>query len=94
MRVRGTSVADAEAFVQRLAAATELVSVSGILKLCRDPDDDLVLETAAVGHATHLVSRDEDVTRDRALERQLERWGVQIVTVSRFLAILEGHELR
>jgi hypothetical protein len=36
----------------------------------------------------YLVSRDEDVTRDRDVVHQLERWGVRIVTVSQFLAIL------
>jgi len=58
MRVRGTSVAEAAAFVQGIAAVAELVSVTGDLKLCRDQDDDVVLETAVVGHATHLVSRE------------------------------------
>jgi len=88
MRVRGTSVVEAENFVQGIAAAATLVSVAGSLKLCRDPDDDLILETAVVGRATHLVSRDEDLTRDRDVVSQLDRWGVQVVTVSHFMAIL------
>jgi len=88
MRVRGTSVGEAETFVQEIAAAANLVALSGSIKLCRDPDDDMLLETAVVGRVMYLVSRDEDVTRDRDVVHQLERWGVRIVTVSQFLAIL------
>lgn len=88
LRVRAASISDAETFVQEIASAASFVSVSGSIKLCRDPDDDLVLETAVVGRASYLVSRDEDVTRDRAVMNQLERRGVRVVTVSQFLAIL------
>jgi len=88
LRVRKTPINDAEMFVREVAAIANLVSVSGSMKVCRDPDDDLVLETAVVGRAGYLVSRDEDVTRDRDVVNQLKRWGVQIVTVSQFLAIL------
>jgi len=49
-----------------------MVSIEGRLKLCRDPRDDMILETAIVGKATHIVSRDEDLTRDLALARELE----------------------
>jgi predicted nucleic acid-binding protein len=56
------------------------------LHLCRDPRDDMLLETAIVGGATHIVSRDEDITRDLELLAQLEKRGMRAVTVSRFLA--------
>jgi putative PIN family toxin of toxin-antitoxin system len=88
LRLGAASISDAEAFIQGIASVANLVSVTGSMKLCRDPDDDLVLETAVVGRAGYLVSRDEDVTRDRDVVNQLKRWGVQIVTVSQFLTIL------
>jgi hypothetical protein len=47
------------------------------------------LETALVEGATHVVSRDEDVTRDLELVRQFEEQGVQLLTVSRFLPLLQ-----
>jgi len=62
------------------------VPVSHTLQLCRDPDDDVLLETAIVGGATHIVSRDEDITRDLELLAQLEKRGIKAMTVNRFLA--------
>jgi putative PIN family toxin of toxin-antitoxin system len=89
MKVRQTTVLDAERFVQNVAASARLVAVSGGVKLCRDPDDNWLLETAFVGEATHVVSRDEDVTRDLELVHHLQAHGIQSVTVSRFLAYLD-----
>lgn len=89
MKVRQTTVEDAEAYVRGVAAVARWVSVSGTLRLCRDPDDDWVLETAMVGGATHVVSRDEDVTRDQELGKQLEIRGIATITVSRLLAVLD-----
>lgn len=89
MKVRQTTVSDAETFVQMVSAVARLVPVSGGLGICRDPDDDILLETALVGGATHVVSRDEDVTRDLELVRQFEEQGIQILTVARFLSLLQ-----
>jgi len=85
MKVWQTTVSDAETFVQMVSAVARLVPVSGGLGICRDPDDDVLLETALAGRATYVVSRDEDVTRDIELVRQFEGQGVQLITVSRFL---------
>ncbi len=89
MKVRQTTADDAAAYVRGVAAVARLAPVSGMLRLCRDPDDDWVLETAIVGEATHVVSRDEDVTRDQELQRQLRIRGVAPITVSRFLVALD-----
>ena len=86
MQVRNTTPTDADTFVQRIADAANQVPVSGALQLCRDPDDNVVLETAIVGGATHIVSRDEDITRDLELAVQLEKRGIKAITVSHFLA--------
>ena len=85
-RARNTTPADADVFVQSIADAASQVPVSDTLQLCRDPDDDVLLETAIVGGATHIVSRDEDITRDLELLAQLEKRGIKAMTVSRFLA--------
>jgi len=88
MKIRGTTLEDIEQFVQDIAEVSEIIPVTGTLQLCRDPDDDIVLETALVGQATHVISRDEDITRDPELLRQLEARGIKALTVSRFLAEL------
>lgn len=86
MRIRQTTVGDAERFVQMVRALARLVPVSGHLGICRDPDDDAVLETALAGEAGYVVSRDEDVMRDLALVRHFEEQGIQLLTVDRFLS--------
>ena len=88
MKIRRTTAEDAEAFVRSVAEVALLVSVSGDLRLCRDPDDDVVLETAVVGGARYVVSRDEDITRDLELTQQLADRGIEPITVSRLLELL------
>ena len=77
-------------YLHLIVELADLVSVTGALSLCRDPDDDLLLETAMVGHATHVISRDEDVTRDTDLARHLEERGIRVMTVQRFLGELKA----
>ena len=90
MRIRNTTPTDADAFAQSIADVATQVAVSGTLQLCRDPDDDVLLETAIVSGAKYIVSRDEDITRDLDLVEQLEKRGIKTVTVSRFLAEVGG----
>ena len=72
-----------------VAAVVQLVLVSGDLSLCRDPDDDIILETALRGGATFVVSRDEDVTRDLDLISVLRERGIETITVQRLLDHLQ-----
>jgi len=85
MRIRDVKPAEIERFVRLIAEVSTLVRISGELHLCRDPRDDIVIETAIIGGATHIVSRDEDLTRDLNLLQELERRNIRAVTVSRFL---------
>ncbi|MEW5719708.1 MAG: putative toxin-antitoxin system toxin component, PIN family [Chloroflexota bacterium] len=85
MKIRGTTQTEAERFTRLVASVAQIVVITGALQLCRDPDDDVLLETALEGRATYVVSRDEDITRDRDLARQLKVFGIEASTVSRFL---------
>jgi putative PIN family toxin of toxin-antitoxin system len=49
------------AVVGDLALNSVQVELSGTVKLCRDPDDDKLLEMAAVGRADCLVTGDLDL---------------------------------
>jgi len=89
MRVRGTTPEEGLFFVQNIADIARIAPISGTLRLCRDPKDDMILETALTGQATHVVSRDEDLTRDLDLAQKLKEYGITVMTVSRFLAMLE-----
>ena len=58
---------DAEAFVQLIAARATIVQISGNLQVCRDPDDNEILEAAIRGKSRYLVTRDDDLKRDLVL---------------------------
>jgi predicted nucleic acid-binding protein len=58
------------------------------MRLCRDPDDDILLEIAIRGGARYLVTRDDDLKRDLDLVHQMKASGVRVVSVSQFLATL------
>lgn len=87
-KIRQVTAQDVDAFVAGAAAVVRLASVEGDLRLCRDPDDDIVLETAIRGGAAYLISRDEDLTRDLDLTEQLCERGIQTITVQRFINLL------
>ena len=86
----GVTEAQAEELLLLITEKATPVEISGELHLCRDARDDMLLETAIVGRATYIVSRDEDITRDLDLVEQLEKRGIKTVTVSRFLAEVGG----
>ena len=68
-----------QAFLADLAAAAEWTSITGTMHICRDPDDDKLLETALTGCAQWLVTGDADL-----LELDPFR-GVSILTPRAFL---------
>jgi putative PIN family toxin of toxin-antitoxin system len=75
-----------------LQARAEVVPIQGHLKVCRDPNDDMVIETAIRGGADVLVSTDKDLTEDRNVAVVLADAGVRVLTVARFLEALEAEE--
>lgn len=84
-RKYGISGRDASELVALIRSRAEVVETVGTVHLCRDPDDDLVLETAMVGQCTFVVSRDEDLTRAEDLKFTLSAHGIELVTVRQFL---------
>ena len=48
-------------FLAQLEAVAEWVSIVGAKLGCRDPGDDMLLETALLGHADCLVTGDQDL---------------------------------
>lgn len=76
---RYVGTATQQRFLADLAAVAEWTSITGAIHLCRDPNDDKVLETALAGHADFLVTGDADL-----LELHPFR-GLAIVTPHGFL---------
>jgi putative PIN family toxin of toxin-antitoxin system len=46
------------AFIREQA---QIVAITGTLQMCRDPKDDMVIETALLGRADALISEDDDL---------------------------------
>ena len=84
---------DVEEFLLLLVRRSQVVVPAGALRECRDPDDDLILETATLGQAQYAVSRDDDIKRDRDLIRHLQAHGVAILSVQQFLEKLDAGEI-
>ena len=76
---------ETETFVRLIAARANVVQIAGDLKICRDPDDDEILEAAIVGQSQYLVTRDDDLKRDLDLIKALRRRRVRVVSVRQFL---------
>jgi putative PIN family toxin of toxin-antitoxin system len=78
--------------VDLLRDCGEVVELKGDIVLCRDPDDNMFLDAAVTGRADAIVTRDEDLVRDLDVIHQLEERGVRILTVRRFLALLNAED--
>ena len=74
-----------ETFVRLIAARASVIEISGDLKICRDPDDDEILEAAVRGKSQYLVTRDDDLKRDLDLIKMARRNGVRVVSIRQFL---------
>jgi uncharacterized protein len=71
------------ASVFTLLARTVVVRPDSIPRISRDQKDDMVLATAAAGHATYIVSEDRDLL-DLGTHGE-----IRIVDAAEFLAILD-----
>ena len=81
-----------QSFLDGLVSVAEIVPVSGTLHVCRDPDDDKILETAIEGKADCLVTGDKDLL---ALRPCGENGSVDLIEDAQYreVAILRPHEL-
>ncbi len=70
---------DVSAFLALLAVRGELVEPARRVTVCRDPDDDMLIEAALEGRAEWVVSGDEDLLTLKTFE------GVRFVTPRTFL---------
>lgn len=86
----GVTPADIADLVALLRERAEVVPVTGAVHLCRDPDDDVVIETALNGRADAVVSRDDDLKAASDVAAILSERGIAVLTVRRFLAALEN----
>ena len=67
-------------FLQSLIRESDLVEITESVQICRDPDDDRLLELAVNGNATYIVTGDADLLVLSPFR------GVEIVTPANFLS--------
>ena len=70
---------DRDDFLLALTRECELVEIDEVVRVCRDPMDDHILEVAVNGHATTIVTGDDDLLALNPFR------GVEIVTPRRFI---------
>jgi uncharacterized protein len=70
------------AFVTDLTLVAVQVELPGLVRVCRDPDDDKLLEIAAIGRADCLVTGDDDLLQLGSFQ------GIPIITPAGFLEAL------
>ncbi|MGH7597144.1 MAG: putative toxin-antitoxin system toxin component, PIN family [bacterium] len=74
---------EVQEFLQEVSARSMNMPISGALHVCKDPDDDIFLETAMTGKADFLVTKNLKHFPKKSYQ------GVKIVKVSVFLRELE-----
>jgi len=67
----------------------EYVLLSGDIAICRDKDDNLVIETAIKGQAEYLVTRDDDIKFDKKVSSFLSKYGISVISIGKFLNLIE-----
>jgi predicted nucleic acid-binding protein len=65
------------------------VLLSGNIEICRDKDDNLIIETAIKGKAEYLVTRDDDLKFDKKVSDFLSKYGISVTSVAKFLNLIE-----
>lgn len=79
---------DADETLARVRRKALTVYPTGALQLCRDEKDDVMLETAILGRAHYIVSRDDDIKGDLNLIAHLHEHNIEVVTVAQFLKLM------
>lgn len=82
-----------DAMLETVLARLEEIAIEaqppGTLRICRDPKDDIMLETAIAGDAQYIVSGDNDIKDDLNLIAHLHEHEIKVMTVAHFLALLD-----
>jgi len=88
-RKHGRPEASVRRFVDDLRVVAHLESPRRITSVCRDPDDDLLIETAILGAVDALVREDQDVQASEVVNYLWAR-SIRVITVREFLAELDA----
>lgn len=79
---------DIEELLILIEERSEHVMLSEGVSICRDKDDDFVIETAINGKAAYLVTRDDDIKFDEKVASFLSQHNVSVVSIAKFLPLI------
>lgn len=68
------------------------IDTEGELKICNDPCDNEILETAIFGHANYFITGDKHIVNKKLLT-ELSRKAIKMVNVSEYLKVLKNKKL-
>lgn len=86
----GITDGDIEELLILIEERSEHVMLSENVTICRDKDDNLVIETAIKGEAEHLVTRDDDIKFDKSVSAFLLQHNVSVVSIAKFLSLIKA----
>lgn len=75
--------------IDSISAKAERITLKGNLDICRDPDDDVIIETAVRGRAKYLVTGDKDIADDKAVSSYLSQHGITVISLQKFLSLID-----
>ena len=84
----GITDTDIEELLILIEERAEHVMLSEDVTICRDKDDNFVIETAVKGRAAYLVTRDDDIKFDINVSSFLSQYGVTVTSIAKFLAVI------
>ena len=84
----GISDNDIKELLVLIEERSEPVLLSGGITICRDSDDNFVIETAIKGKVSFLVTRDDDIKFDKAVSSFLLHNGISVISIAKFLALI------
>ena len=85
----GISEEDISELLTLIEERAEHVLVSGVISVCRDKDDNFIIETAVNGNAAYIVTRDDDIKLDTRISKFLSEYSISVLTVKKFLKLIE-----
>lgn len=81
----GISEKDIKELLILIEERSEHVLITGNINICRDKDDNAVIETAIKGQALFLVTRDDDIKSEKKVSSFLMKHNISVVSIAKFI---------
>jgi len=84
----GITEEDVRELLILLEERSDCVLLSGDIDVCRDKDDNIVIETAVKGKAGFIVTRDDDMKFDNEVSSFLSKYNIAALSTAKFLNLI------